>query len=110
MLLWLSTVDLRNFVDANAISAFFKDLQELMKKLENASECAIKWFTNNCMIAHSGKFQSIKAESIKGKINPQSLKIKKNSIETSERVKFLGIEIDDHLNFKSHPAKKLQDN
>ena len=41
-------------------------------------------------------------ESSKGTINPQSLKINTNSTETSESVNFLGIEINNHLNFQSH--------
>ena len=40
--LWLSTTDLHNFADDNTISAFSKDLQELIKILEEVSECAIK--------------------------------------------------------------------
>ena len=59
LFLWLSTADLHNFADDNTISAFSKDLQELIKKLEETSECAIKWFTNNCMIVNPGKFRSI---------------------------------------------------
>ena len=56
LFLWLSTADLHNFADDNTISAFSKDLPELIKKLEETSECAIKWFTNNCMIVNPGKF------------------------------------------------------
>ena len=93
---------MHNFADDNTISAFSKDLQEFIKRLEDASERAIKWFTNNCMIVNPGKFQSIIIESSKGKIKPQSLKINGNFIETSESVKLLGIEIDNHLNFQSH--------
>ena len=55
----LSTADFHNFADDSTISAFSKDLQELVKKLEDASECTIKWFTNNCMIVNPGKFQSV---------------------------------------------------
>ena len=54
------------------------------------------------MIVNPGKFDSIIIESSKVKINPQSLKINGNSIETSKRVKLLGIKIDDHLNFQLH--------
>ena len=52
----LSTADLHNFADDNTNSAFPKDLQELAKKLKDASECTIKWFTNNCMILNPDKF------------------------------------------------------
>ena len=102
LFLLLSTADLHNFADKNIISAFSKDLQELIKKLEDAAECAIKLFTYNCMIINPGIFQSIIIESSKGKINLQSLKINGNSIQTSESVRLLGIEIDNHLNFQSH--------
>ena len=51
------------------------------------------------MIVNPGKFQSVIIENSKGKINMQSLKINGNSIETSESAKFLGIEIDNHLEF-----------
>ena len=102
LFLWLSTADLHNFADNNTISAFSKDLQELIKILEDASECAIKWFTNNCMIVNPSKFQCIIIENSKGKIDPQSLKINSSSTETSKSVKLLGIEIDDHLNFQLH--------
>ena len=59
LFLWWSTADLHNFADDYTISTFSKDLQELIKKLENGSECAIKWSTNNCMIVNPGRFQSI---------------------------------------------------
>ena len=42
--------------------------------MENASEYALKWFTNKWMIINLSKLQSIIIESSKGKINPQSLK------------------------------------
>ena len=54
------------------------------------------------MIVNPGKFQSIVIERSKGKINPHSLIINNNSTETSENLKLLGIEIDNHLNFDSH--------
>ena len=71
----------------------FLKIYKLIKRLKDASECFIKWFTNNFMIVNPGKFQSIIIESNKGKINSQSLKINDNFIETS-CVKLLGIEID----------------
>ena len=52
----LSTADLQNFADDNTNSAFPKGLQELAKKLKDASEYTIKWFTNNCMILNPDKF------------------------------------------------------
>ena len=80
LFLSLSTAELHNFADDNTIPAFSKDLQELIKRLEDASQCAIKWFTNNYMIVNPGKFQSIITESSKGKINSQSLKINRSFV------------------------------
>ena len=68
LFLLLSTADLHNFADNNIISAFSKDLQELIKKLKDAAECAIKWFTYNCMIINPGKFESIIIERVKVKL------------------------------------------
>ena len=53
------------------------------------------------MVVNPGKFQSIVIERSKGKINPQSLIIKINCIETSESVRLSGIEIGNHFNFES---------
>lgn len=44
LFLWLNTANLNNFTDNNSNSAFSKDLQELIKNLENISEYAITWF------------------------------------------------------------------
>ena len=54
------------------------------------------------MIVNPDEFQSVIIGSSRGRINPQSLKIYGNSIETSGSVKLLGIEIDNHLNLQSH--------
>ena len=89
--IWLSTADFHNFADGSTISVFSKDLQELIEKSEDASECAIKWFTNNCMIVNPDKSQAVITESSRSKINPQSLKINGNTIENSESVKLVGI-------------------
>ena len=59
---------MHNFDDGNTILAFPDDFQELIKNLEDVRECAIKWFTNNCMIVKPREFQSIIIESSKGKI------------------------------------------
>ena len=56
--------------------------------MEDALECALKWFTNNCMIVNPGKFQSTIIDRYKAKINPQSLTNKSNSIKTSEHEAF----------------------
>ena len=51
--------------------------------MEDASEYAMKWFTNNCMIVNLGKFNG-------------------NSILKPLSVRFLCIKTDNHLNFQSH--------
>ena len=90
--IWLSTADFHNFADGSTISVFSKELfKELIEKSEDASECAIKWFTNNCMIVNPDKSQAVITESSRSKINPQSLKINGNTIENSESVKLVGI-------------------
>ena len=66
LFLCLITANLYNFADDNTIAAFSKDLQELIAKIENVSESAIKWFANNYIILNPGKFLSIIIERSKG--------------------------------------------
>ena len=80
---------------------FLKICKNLLKA-SKTSDYEIKWFTNNRIVVNSGIFQSIKIEKSKGKINPHSLIINGNSIESPEDLKLLGIEIENHLNFESH--------
>ena len=51
------------------------------------------------MIVNLRKFQYITIGRNKDTINPQSLIINSNSIETTASVKVLGIEMGNHLNF-----------
>lgn len=51
------------------------------------------------MILNPNKFPS-NIESSKGKVKPRSMKINRDSVETSNSVKLLDIEIDSHLNFQ----------
>ena len=74
---------------------FFGYALLMCKILENPSQCAVKWFTNNCIILNLGKFQSIILERSKGKI----LIINSNSFEISESVKLLGREIDNYESY-----------
>ena len=53
------------------------------------------------MIVNLCKLQSIIIERSNAKTNPQSLIINSNYIETSESMKLLGTEIDNHLRFES---------
>ena len=75
----------------------------MCKILENPSQCAVKWFTNNCIILNLGKFQSIILERSKGKI----LIINSNSFEISESVKLLGIEIDNYESYVPAICKRV---
>ena len=51
--------DISNFADDNTLSAHSHATCEVVECLENESDKAIDWFTDNHMIANPGKFKSI---------------------------------------------------
>ena len=88
-----------NFADGNTLSSFAKTIENLISILESESEIAINWFNSNNMIVNPGKFQATIFDKHKG--NHTSRTINK-LIKAEAKIKLLGIEIDDKLNFNYH--------
>ena len=59
LFLWIDKAELHNFADDNTISAFADSIQVLISTLEIESDKAIKWFSDNDMIANPDKFHAI---------------------------------------------------
>ena len=78
-----------SFADDNTLSSFAKTIENLISILESESEIAINWFKYNHMIVNPSKFQAIILDNQK-------------EIKVVAKVKLLGIEIDDKLNFNHH--------
>ena len=95
------TATLHGFADDNTLSAQANTLAELIKKLENETEIAIKWLKYNQMLANSSKFQTILISKEKGHIKA-SITIDGQQIESKLSVVLLGNKIDNKLKFEEH--------
>ena len=94
-----------NFADDNTLSSFAKTIENLISILESESEIAINWFKDNHMILNPGKFQAIIIDKYKGNHTNQIISIDQKEIKTLSKVKLLGIEIDEKINFNHHINK-----
>ena len=88
-----------NYADDNTLSFQHKDISIIKQTLEDASEKAIQWFSNNFMKANPSKFQAICICKDNKTID---FSIDDNIIKSEPNVKLLGINIDAKLNFKNH--------
>ena len=92
--------DLRNFADDTTLNACGCSLDEIVSRLENDLSALIKWFFENGMAANPVKFQmmflGLKEQ------NTLRLNINDSKVLTTNRVKLLGIEIDNELNLTAH--------
>ena len=91
-----------NFADDNTFSSFAKTIENLISILESESEIAINWFEDNYLSVSPGKFQAIITNKHKGNHTNQIINIDQKEIKAVSKVKLLGTEIDDKLNFNHH--------
>ena len=91
-----------NFADDNTLLSFAKAIENLISILESESKIAINWFKDNHMIVNPGKFQATIIDKHKGNHTNQIINIDQKEIKAVSKVKLLGIEIDDKLNFNHH--------
>ena len=93
---------IHNFADDNTLSACANTISDLINKLESDSKIAIEWFKMNKMIVNPNKFQAIVLNKKRSDLaNTNFNKV----IKTVSSVEFLGIQIDDKLNFNLHISK-----
>ena len=91
-----------NFAYNNTLSSFAKTIENIISILESESEIAINWFKDNHMIVNPDKFQAIIFDKHKGNHTNQNKNFDQKEIKAVSKVKLLGIEIDDKLNFNHH--------
>jgi hypothetical protein len=100
---FINECEIMNYADDNTIYAYDHNVDNIIKRLQDDSKVAIKWFENNYMEANPSKFQFILLSPLrKRKSSISELPILDVNIERSDYVKLLGITIDDQLNFKEH--------
>ena len=95
------TATLHGFADDNTLSAQANSLAELIKKLEDETEIAIKWLKYNQMLANASKFQTILLSKEKGHLKA-NITIDGQQIKNKPSVVLLGNKIDDKLKFDGH--------
>ena len=93
---------IHNFADDDTLSSFAKTIENLISILELEKEIAINWFKNNHMIVNLGKFQAIIFDKHKENYANRIISINQKKIKAVAKVKILGIEIRDKLNFNHH--------
>ena len=96
----LATV--HNFADCNSLVCFGKTIQVLIGFLESESEAALNWFYENKIIVNLRKFQAIITVKREQDHINEIFKIGSKEIKVTSKVKLLGVEIDNELNFKQH--------
>ena len=97
----LKKTDLHNFGDDNTITVVCDQLADLIKILEAEGELSVGWFRENEMVVNSEKFQAI-ILSRKEAQAAHKLIIDNKEIKTTNSIKLLGININDHLKFNEH--------
>ena len=91
-----------NFADDSTISAAENIVEELISTLEQDSQTAIDRFKINEMIVNLDKFQALVVKKNCRMKDSYALNINKQTINSKNCVKLLGIEIDNTLSFDKH--------
>ena len=97
----LKKTDLHNFGDDNTITVVCDQLADLIKILEAEGELSVGWFRENEMVVNSDKFQAIILNRKEAQA-AHKLIIDNKEIKTTNSIKLLGININDHLKFNEH--------
>ena len=75
--------------------------------MEKSIHQASSWYSENCLVLNSGK-TDVMTISIKRNIKPPELKFNNLIFKQSDKIKYLGVILDNKLNFKSHTSKIKQ--
>ena len=101
LFLCLQNSDSHNFADDNTISATYKNINDLLRTLENEAEQGIDCFNINRMIANPDKVLAILLSKTDSSVS-HKLNMYDNIIDTTKLVTLLGVEIDHQLRFNQH--------
>ena len=92
---------LYNYADDNTISRHGESIEAVKLLLEEATNSALEWFSENEMQANPSKFQAFIMGANSGN-SEISFDIAGSKITPSDTVNLLGIEIDNKLTFSKH--------
>ncbi len=94
--------DVYNFADDNTLTAFAELIGDIKIKLEHGGSEALKWLEANDMIANPDKFKFIVVKKPSQQLEDITISIGDHTIKSSSSVDLLGLNIDEHLNFRNY--------
>ena len=99
------TIEIYNYADDNTVICSGYEYEDIKAELMINVDKIIEWFQDNHMKVNPEKFQCI----VFGKVvNPDTFLINGNVVRPDERVKLLGVDIDNKLNFGHHVSHICQ--
>ena len=103
LLLSIKETNICNYADDTTIFVSNKNLDNVIKRLENDSAILIQWFEDNLMKLNTGKSHFM----VLGKSANQTITISigDSDIENTNEEKLLGVTIDRNLTFEPHINK-----
>ena len=94
---FIKKANVHNYADDTTLSTFSNSIPNLIRVLEDETNTAISWLTNNNMIAKPEKFHSIIVTKNRADNSNFLVKIGDKVIKTEPNVKLLGVTIDNKL-------------
>ena len=99
----VESANLFNYADDNTLSVSNSSVEKVIELLTKDTKNTMKWFADNYMQANPEKFQIMFLKPQRSITElPKQMTIDDVTIKTSEKVKLLGVTIDQNLNFDEH--------
>ena len=107
---FLDKIKIANFADDNTIYTVENDIMELLKTQESETFSVLNWFRLNEMKPNQGKCHLLVADIDHKSYSSNSYIYLDNTfLENEESVKFLGVTIDQNLDFEEHITLSLNE-
>ena len=89
--------DFAGYADNNTLYTYSSKTEHVLTNLQGASENLFHWFSKNHLVANAGKFHLLTSSNL-----PVDVGVTSTEISNVERVKLLGVNFEDRLNFVYH--------
>ena len=90
------------YADDNVCSVAGRDVSSIVSNLKSETQLLVKWFEHNSFQANPEKFQFMQIGSERSHYDNVEMTIKNSNVSAVPLIKFLGVNIDEHLKFKKH--------
>ena len=95
---FINETELTNYADDNTPYAINSSIEKLIESLENDSSILVKWFFDDYLMMNANKSRLLVTKCHEN----ISIAVDREIIEASDKVKLLGVTIDNKLDFNSH--------